>query len=283
MKLSENFAVNMCYNNSRVNSLSGRQVGMNDRFSHIKYHSIIHLIQGLHKMKKPQDYYVYTHSFAGQPPFYVGKGLKIRTTEMSRRNKYHTNIVKKYGKENIIVKAMLCRDEQHALTLEVKMIAALRNGGVRLTNLTDGGEGMSGWTPSAETRAKMSAVQSNRSPETRAKISAVHTGAIRSPEARAKMSIAAKGKVVSLETRAKMSIASSSRTPETRAKLSAAKTGVIFSPETRAKLSAAAKGKPKSPESIAKGKATRKANKLAKAEALSALFIKVEMVDTKNG
>lgn len=155
-------------------------------------------------MSEAKDYYVYTHSLKGQPPFYIGKGLKKRADSISRKhNQYHTNIVNKYGIENIIVRAMLCRSEQHALDLEIKLIAALRNDGVKLVNCTDGGEGISGHKHSEETKAKISDGNKGKilSEETKAKMSdkivspetiAKLTGRTRSEESRAKMSEAAR-------------------------------------------------------------------------------------------
>jgi hypothetical protein len=175
---------------------------------------------------KEQDFYVYTHSLEGYGIFYVGKGLLVRTKRVPRpHNPHHTRIVAKYGKENIIVHSMLCRSEQCALELEVKMIAALRNGGVKLSNITDGGEGASGHTLSDETKAKMSAAGK---------------GKIMSDEHKVKISVAKKGIVVSDETKARLSA------------VHKGKVRIPFSEETRAKMSAAKKGVPKSDEHKAK-------------------------------
>jgi hypothetical protein len=180
---------------------------------------------------KEKDYYVYTHSLVGQPPFYVGKGQLERIKQISRRNNYHhTNIVNKHGKENIIVRAMLCRDEKHALDLEVKIIAALRNGGVKLTNVTIGGEGKAGCPTSEETKAKIAASLRGQpfseerrmkisvankgkthSAETKAKVAAHRTGKKHSEESKAKMSLNMKGKIISDEAKANMSIAAKNR------------------------------------------------------------------------
>jgi hypothetical protein len=55
---------------------------------------------------------------------------------------------------------------------EMRWIAYYRRLGNRLTNSTDGGEGMLGWKPSVKTRAKMSAFhrQRWRDPKTLAKV-----------------------------------------------------------------------------------------------------------------
>jgi hypothetical protein len=187
-----------------------------------------------------KDYYVYTHSLAGQPPFYVGKGNAKRIKRIPRENNpHHCNIIAKYGKENIIVRTMLCRSESHALDLEIKLIAALRAGGVKLVNVTNGGDGMSGHKHSEETRAKLSEAARNRSEETRAKISKANTGRKHTEETKAKMSEVHKN--MSDETKVEIS-----------AKLSACKIGNVVSEETKAKISKANKGRPKSEGTKAK-------------------------------
>jgi hypothetical protein len=184
-------------------------------------------------MSKVQDYYVYSHSTEKHGIFYVGKGNKNRIKTIHRKsNPYHTRIVNKYGKENIIVRSMLCKSEQHALDLEVKLIAALRAGGVKLVNLTDGGEGMSGY---------------NHSDETKAKIGAAHRGKVVSEETRVKLSEI--GKNISEETRAKMSARTHSE--ETKAKISASwseERKVEKSLESIAKSTAKNTGKKRSDE-----------------------------------
>jgi len=76
------------------------------------------------------------------------------------------------------------------------------------------------------TKAKMSASRTNPSAETRAKLSAVHTGRACSAETRAKIGNAQKGRVMPKET---------------KAKIRAARKLQVFSAETKQKLSDAAK------------------------------------------
>jgi hypothetical protein len=107
-----------------------------------------------------KQFYVYLHlrptNDGVNSVFYVGKGLKRRATEFAKRNEYHKRIVSKYGKENIIVRKLLCESEQHAFDLEVQIISILRSIGVKLANATDGGEGTSGYIYSEEMREKAS-------------------------------------------------------------------------------------------------------------------------------
>jgi NUMOD3 motif len=81
---------------------------------------------------------------------------------------------------------------------EVRWIAAARHEGLQLTNITAGGEGTHGLSPTAETRAKIGAALRGRkgptpSDATRAKMSASHQGTTRSSETRARMGAAKRG------------------------------------------------------------------------------------------
>lgn len=233
--------------------------------------------------KMSQNYYVYTHSTATHGIFYVGKGSEKRIKNPHRKeNPRHTNIVNKYGKENIIIKTMLCHLEQHALNLEVRMIAALRSSGVDLVNCSNGGDGAKGFSISEETKAKISTTSKGRrmSDENKEKVRArmmgnkYTAGKKLSPEIRSKMSDAQKNRVNS-EYRCTKQVNSmkgntlrlgTKVSDETRAKMSASHKGNLYSlgrkhpeeakakmreshknrppisDETRAKLSAAKKG-----------------------------------------
>lgn len=135
--------------------------------------------------------------------------------------------------------------------------------GRRLTNTTDGGEGCRGLVHSAETRARLSKLNTGRSltPEQRAKIAAASSRHRHSAETREKMSAWQRGRGLGRKLSA-----------ETCAKLSAARTGKPgtmrgrkHTPEARAKMSASRTGKPgtmlgrhHTPESCAKMSAQRR-------------------------
>ncbi len=103
-------------------------------------------------------------------------------------------------------------------------------------NLTAGGEGTLGYSPTPETREKQRIASTGRvaSPETRAKRSAALTGFKHSDEARSNMSAAAKGKKISQETCSKMSASQMGHAPTGPSK---------HSEETRAKMSASHKAR----------------------------------------
>lgn len=161
-------------------------------------------------------------------------------------------------------------------------IKSYRDNGARLTNLTLGGEGNLGYTPSNETRALLRGItniqfsdpakrEHNRAasvknwadPDFRLKCSAAISAAWESedlrqshrekaaaqwavPGARERKSAERTGSKDTPETRAKKSAALSGRpcSPETRAKISASTTGRIVSADTRILQSASAKTKP---------------------------------------
>lgn len=120
---------------------------------------------------------------------------------------------------------VLERDPQDASKAEREWIARLRASGARLTNLTDGGEGMSGYRLSLEHRAAISAANHRRfsDPAARARISEANRQ--RGPEAAAKMNAARR-----LEFR---------WSDEAKAEMSAKRRGKPKSPETRERIAAA--------------------------------------------
>jgi len=103
-------------------------------------------------------FYVYEHTRNDTNEiFYVGKGKEGsgRASCKYGRNQYWQNIVNKVG-FTVRKKIVEIKDEELSFLIEVERISQLRELGFKLCNLTDGGEGLS--NPSAETRAKMSEV-----------------------------------------------------------------------------------------------------------------------------
>jgi hypothetical protein len=167
----------------------------------------------------------YIHLKPDGVPFYVGKGNDNRWKYLapSWRNVYHARIVKKYGAENILKAKLDCSSEKIALELEQGLIKCFEKQGIKLVNFTKGGEGISGHSPSEETRKKLSDALRGRPKSEQTKIlvglanrgkkrsdahklavSIAQLGRKASEETKAKMSKSAKGKKKSLETRQKM-------------------------------------------------------------------------------
>lgn len=100
------------------------------------------------------DFYVYEHARGDTcAVFYVGKGSGDRCKSKQGRNKWWRNIVQKVGPPTIRIVARGL-DEDLAHLVEMERIDQHRLLGTRLTNMTDGGEGMSGYKCSAESIQK---------------------------------------------------------------------------------------------------------------------------------
>ena len=133
-------------------------------------------------------FYVYIHSRADTgEPFYVGKGTGRRLRSTSGRSEYWRRIVAKHGLRAEIVAQFEVESDAHAH--EIEAIKTLRAFGFTLCNLTDGGEGASGYKHDAESKRK---------------IGAGNRGRVFGPEVRKAMSDGGKGKILSSEHRAKL-------------------------------------------------------------------------------
>lgn len=89
--------------------------------------------------------------------FYVGKGKGDRYKKLSRRNKFFIDM---YNSHNCSVRKIYENlTEEEAFDKEAETIKWYReNTNYRLTNQTDGGDGVSGWVPSQDFRDKQSKI-----------------------------------------------------------------------------------------------------------------------------
>ena len=183
----------------------------------------------------------YLHSRPDGSIFYVGKGTVKRSKLFSGRNPYHTNIVNKYAKENILINYIECSSDKIAFELEIGLIKCLKRSGVEIVNQTNGGDGFeTGSTPWNKGSIGV--------------VSAWNKGLTMSEECRKNLSEAHKGqtpwnkgKALSDEHKANLSASKANRkswckgkklSAEHRAKLSLAKKGKILTEEHKAKISA---------------------------------------------
>ena len=161
-----------------------------------------------------KQFYVYVHMRSTDDSvFYVGKGSKYRSTSKNGRSEYWHRIVNKHGLIVEIVKDQMTFDE--ANSYEIYLIAKLREEGCILCNLTNGGEGRSGYSVKEDTKLLISQATKGkkRTEETKTKMKGNKNalGAKRSIETKAKISASKKGnnnlagRPVSEETRKKIS------------------------------------------------------------------------------
>jgi len=144
-------------------------------------------------------YYVYEYLREDGTPYYIGKGKGYRAWSKNRS-------VPCPPKERInIIEDKL--SESEALDLEkqlIKKYGRKDNKTGILRNMTDGGDGMSGWVPSDETKQKISESKTGKkinrtffpklSEEHKEKIGNAHRGMKRSDETKRKISEGQKGK-----------------------------------------------------------------------------------------
>jgi hypothetical protein len=118
------------------------------------------------------NFYVYEHirkDCGGV--FYVGKGSYKRATAKNCRNRYWHHVVNKHGFEvKFVVKDV---DEEFAFLVEEERINQLKRIGVKLVNMTNGGEGSSGLVMPQSAKDAMSKAHSGKTitPEQRKKAS----------------------------------------------------------------------------------------------------------------
>jgi len=128
-------------------------------------------------MPNDRAFYVYEHWRPDRDEcFYVGKGRGPRASNLKRRNRHHLAIQAKLSRLGLCVEIRVVKGgltEKEAFDLEISRIAFWREDGADLTNMTFGGEGTSGWVPTAETleKRRAAAVGKTRSAEWRHNIS----------------------------------------------------------------------------------------------------------------
>lgn len=128
-------------------------------------------------------HYVYEHWRPDKDVcFYVGKGSGRRANNLrNERSKHHLNIQAKLAHLGMCVEVRLVAEgmtHDDAIAYEIERIAFWKSVGVKLVNLTPGGEGTVGVKRSLEARQKQSLLMKGvpKTKEHRAKISAAKKG-----------------------------------------------------------------------------------------------------------
>jgi hypothetical protein len=183
-------------------------------------------------------YYTYAYLREDKTPYYIGKGKGDRAYR--RRDK---GIKPPKDKSRILILKQNLTEEE-AFRHEVYMIAVFGRkdlGTGILHNRTNGGDGMSGFVHSDETKIKMSEAQRGRthSEKTKIKMSKVQKGRTFSQETKRKMSETHKGKTLSEEHKTKICMTMNGRHVGERNPFY----GKNHSDEHRRKISESQKGK----------------------------------------
>ena len=117
------------------------------------------------------DYYIYKHVFANGT-IYIGKGTKYRWKNYTNRNKHWLRLKRKYG--NPISGIMFFNlTEERALKVEIKLIRHYKRHGIKMCNMTSGGEGTSGIVRSKKQKKLLSTLAKRQweNPEFRKRMS----------------------------------------------------------------------------------------------------------------
>lgn len=169
-------------------------------------------------------FYVYEHiRLDTNQVFYVGKGKDTRLQSSSDRNRHWHHIVNKAGFK--AVKIVEHNDEELVLLTEIERIDQLRKLGYKLCNITDGGQGISGFKHSEESKRKMSEsrkaiVPHKHTEATKQKIREATTGVVFTEERKNKIRLKAIGRVMSEATKEKLKARSFKHSEETLKRMS---------------------------------------------------------------
>lgn len=154
-------------------------------------------------------FYVYEHIRPDtNKVFYVGKGSGNRLNSKNNRNRYWNFVVEKSG-GFLSRKLIETNDEEFILFVEIETIDLYKKRKIKLCNITNGGEGISGYKHTEETKEKVRRAALNRihpkhTKETKEKIRQANTGVVFTDERKRKISEKAKGRKMSDETKEKI-------------------------------------------------------------------------------
>ena len=144
-------------------------------------------------------FFVYVDCKPDGTPFYVGKGRYLRVQIKNRVNKHHSSICAKYPDWERGLAFM--GTESDALKKEMELIAKfgrVNSGTGTLCNLTDGGEGSSGFKHSEESKKKIiNYLKTHKHSEsTKLKIKKSNTGLKRTDEQKANIGKSSLGRKI---------------------------------------------------------------------------------------
>lgn len=139
----------------------------------------------LAKLTMKNDYYTYAYLREDGTPYYIGKGRGYRAYYK------HRQLVRQPPVERILfLKKNLTEEEAHRHEMYLIAVLGRKDLGTGiLRNLTNGGEGTSGWVATPEFREKRRQIMlgQKRSEDTKQKIALAHRGKKVSEETREKL------------------------------------------------------------------------------------------------
>jgi hypothetical protein len=104
---------------------------------------------------KEKMFYTYAHYRPDNSVFYIGKGRGRRAWAKDNRNPHWRNVVAKHGEPKVEVLAQWATEEE-AFEHEKFLIWCFRDMGQSMANITGGGDGVSGYKHTLETRKILS-------------------------------------------------------------------------------------------------------------------------------
>lgn len=197
---------------------------------------------GQHKVNKIHDYY-------------FANGISNSGKIYNRKKTYFSKAILKHGFENFKKDIIEYCDKDNVNEREIFWINKYDSNNSDIGyNLTNGGDGLSGYKMTDEHKAKIGLTNSMCSEETREKLRLANIGKKHTPEVIEKIRLIKTGIRCSEETKRKISESNKGRivSPETRRKIGDANkialTGKKLSDETKLKIGLASTGRPKSNE-----------------------------------
>lgn len=197
-------------------------------------------------------FYVYEHwRLDTNQCFYVGKGKEKRAYDFSHRKAYHKHTLEYLKKNNIDIEVKIIYDnlfEYEALSKEVELIKFWTDKGVKLTNSTLGGDGVSGHKHSEKTREIIKNKRKNQimkvmSDETKEKIKISQLGKKRGKNPEHSKRMTGRKQTDEHRNNIRLGLLGSKRTDEQKENISKSLIGRVYSDEAKKNMSLSHIGK----------------------------------------
>jgi hypothetical protein len=222
-------------------------------------------IHGIKRLKIM--FYTYAHYKPDNSVFYIGKGQRRRAWSKEYHNNHWNNIVAKYPDYKVEILARWST-EKEAFDHEVFLIDTFRAMGIKLTNVTNGGTGVTGYKHTPESIKKRLDAMEGYAPseETKEKMREAHLGEKNHFFGKKHLDVVKQKISETKKANPSKPWLGKSRSEETRKKISDAlkgRVGYKHTDESKEKLSLAHKGKKQAPPSEETRKKLSESGKMA--------------------